>query len=229
MSYVLAMMVLFVAATVVSHLAYLVLRTALQKSPPKSVWIFVDYVWISALVVTLATSAAQARVTLQPDYLRWHEGWTQSQFESTQFVAVSAERYFCEHAADESWTGEAGRAAFERACAWFTEMADALEGGYDSPAWGDFLDEHRQDMPDDDGVVQSGKKHAIGSLERLEKQYAKLEEERRKAEFSSVEKLLLGVWPPVLALSLAVRLTRVTAELLQQSTWATNDRPNMDR
>lgn len=218
--------VIFLGATLVLHSAYLIPHCALHWSPPKWVWIVVDYVWISVLLVTLIRAAAEARVYFAPGPLRTYEGRVQTDFTATQGLARDYRLYFCDLADDKNWPVEAGPAAFQRGCAWFTEMTDALEGAYDSMDWSPFLEKHRQELPDDDRVVQSAKEEAISSLERLQEDYAAVEEQRQKAIFSLPEDILVAVWPFLLAVSLALRVTKATAELVEQSTWAANNRSN---
>jgi len=221
MSDVSAAIVVFLGATLVFHSAYLIPYFVLGKSPPKRFWTAVDYAWISLLLVSLVTAAAEVRVYFSPSPLRLHEGWAQGQFKSTQSLALQSQLYFCDRADDENWPDETG-AAFKRACDWFTDMTDALEGGYDSRDWRDFLTRHRREPPEVDLVVQQGKEEAIRSLEWLEKECAALEEQRRQAKLSLPEEILVFFWPHLLALSLAVRVTKVTAELVEQSTDATS-------
>lgn len=218
MSDIKAAIAVFLGATLVFHAVYLIPHFVLGKSPPKRFWTAVDYAWISMLLVSLVTAAAEVRVYFASGQLHLHERRTQSQFEFTQDYALQSQLYFCDHADDKNWPDETGPAAFQGACDWFAEMTDALEGGYDSRDWRDFLGQSRREPVDANLLVQQGKEHAIATLESLEEEYAALEEQRQRAKLSVPEEMLVFFWPGLLAVSLAIRVTKVTAELVHQST-----------
>jgi hypothetical protein len=169
------------------------------KMRPKAFWIRSDYIWLTLAGVSVILATASVRKTISEWRLPLMEGWVQAQFDHT-VTSVTGERdYWC-------------RMDEQTACEWYEDLDSVLDISHKTGEWREFLIEHQNDPQDHLSIVRSSTERAIRALSRLREMSDELQGIRQDTQSSAFETLLVLISPWTLALALALRFTKVTAQ-----------------
>jgi hypothetical protein len=192
----------------------------LRRPRPRWFWLSVDYVWFFAIAFGLVGSTATVRNLITAE--QYHE-----QLQHLDYLHRLAQDRAAETAFELSLMArlEAAEEAphYREAAEWFRRLRQLLHAGYDPEQWENFRRADGAAKADDPLAVKDRKAEALEALAELQAEEDKLAHMTSSREPSAFENGVTLVVPWIVAFALALRVTRVTAEILD--TRKTEPRP----
>lgn len=200
-------LVVFVLASSVMHI--LVWR----KVGRKKFWLIIDYIWLGVAAMALIGATADVRKTFSRNKLSLAEIYLSATKDRALDCARSEATYFV--GVDFSqWKYNLDRIPqYQQAAEWYTTAANALEQGETSDAWRDFMHERfNEDLGDDPVIVQSKRSMAM-FIRHMDDAKADVEQLHTDTGSTEFEDIRLALYPWLLAVALAIRISKVSAGL----------------
>jgi hypothetical protein len=197
-------------------------------------WVIVDYVWIGAASVGLIFATTEVRRMQNIDAMARQESEVRM-LHHDALVGVRWTLILFEPAAENFRASKTYREQWQSGIDWFREAERVLELGWENDEWDRWrvlakqrlLDEiepnpNRPSIPDfafrpqppTPPQLLEYKKDAIESVALLHDAKERLQELRLRQRPTRFEAVSRYIWPWLLCFALAIRITKVTAELL---------------
>jgi hypothetical protein len=186
----------------------------LRRPRPRAFWLAVDYAWFASIALGLIGTTVSARRLLvdgdtdrqsqQVEYL-WRLAGDEAH-DQANFCYVQAERL--------RDRGRPGADHLDAAGNWFNDLSRVLATGARAPDWRRFV---TATPPADESALPADVVRARQDIQvhlrRLDNEERALAELERVASTGDAERAVMLVLPWVVAVAVALRVTRVTAEV----------------
>lgn len=198
---------LFLLALVVFH-CFLLL-----KPRPRYFWVAVDYVWFAAVGLGLIGSTTNVRYLLASNDYDIQKHRADVLYAKALDNAKDNALLFGEIQKDKQ--NEADVPKYEAAGEWYRKLNVALTAGAKSDEWRDFQANQTRIDRTDPAPIVAAKAETLLTLQELVAEDNKLQQMEEAVNPGRLEKSVSIFIPWILALALALRMTRVTAEVLE--------------
>jgi len=208
-------LLVFVGALVIFHVVFVFIAKLDKKA-----WKWVDYFWLSFALIGLVGQVAESRRITATGFRSMSEAKVESNFrilrDRIDFYANS--EAFCRQpvrTASSPPEEEFNRIKleFDRACAWAKKYASTMPRTVQPPfaevAWNEFTYAQNEASSVTKGSMDSIHQ-SVDDFNLLVREHAGLLESQEKSEF---ERTLAMLSPLLLAVALALRITKVTGEI----------------
>jgi len=196
----------FFGAIALFHLLFIWRRRS------KLFWAYSDYFWLIVVSLSLIGATAEVRKAMVEWPLKIEEDRLVDDFVFAQEYAAGGQSYYCDMADDTDWPDEELHQQFLYGCDWFQGMVESLQSDVNSKDWEEFL-ERNEDVQDHPPQVIGYTTRAIRVLRRVQELRDSVQDKRKAAQTTDFELLIFAIWPWLLAFSLALRVTKVTAQV----------------
>jgi tetrahydromethanopterin S-methyltransferase subunit F len=183
----------------------------------KRFWTQVDYFWLGAAALALVTATGSVRQSMARDREWWDRVPLDAELDGARSWAASSLRFFETSAFVTTEPSNAKEAEvarqFKSAGDFYRDVVAALQTGRESRPWLELSKRPFLNTAASDTVVEQDLRHLRRIIARLTELDSRLASTRAAAQPSGLEGLYLMVWPWLLSVALALRITKVTAEL----------------
>lgn len=203
---------IFLASLIVFHLVFVYSRLLSSMA-----WKRIDYIWLSMALIALVGAISAGRMSMANTLLSLAQAWVEG---SLQFMHVAASAgtsgAICRVFVSSPFSPPAdimrkAQQEFDEECAWFKEVNAALQRI--EPGNEQRVDLTQIARPRPSGGEESFYRSMEDSVQSYNESLDRLTELKRASEPSAFEELLRLLAPTVLAVALALRLTKVAGEI----------------
>lgn len=192
----------FFTALFVAHVAFVMWKRS------RKFWLIIDYAWLSVAGLALISATAQVRQLRAT----WEQNMLQEDIPGRKEMAFNNamiyERLYREGFPYDTWQNRELVSKFRAAAKWFQAEAEAIK----SDAYEDFLKAHGQIPTDDPPDLAAIKRQTIGYVQQVINLRKRETAAKVAAERSDSEQALFMLTPWIVAIALALRISKITAE-----------------
>jgi hypothetical protein len=207
---------LFVTFTVFFVMLLLFHLWMLRIGKRPRLWKKIDYVWLSAVVLSLIGATAEVRKFIADNTSSMYEQRFQSTLEFAQYYVNSSRDYYLRldySKWEPTEENKIAEMAFREAGQRLTYAASKLTENPDSRPWKELLNSPQILGSTQNRIVMQDEEIIRRNLSMLDETYEQFLTNRKERGRSEWEKIILVFLPWLLSMALALRITKVTAEL----------------
>jgi hypothetical protein len=179
-------------------------------------WKKIDYIWLSAVVLSIIGATGEVRKFIADNTSSMFEERFQNTLEFARYYVNSTHEYYL-RLTSQKWEpnkeNNVAEMAFREAEQQLTHTASKLTENPESRPWKELLNRQQILGSTQNHIVMQDEQIIRKNLRMLDEAYEQLLINRQERGRSEWEKFLLVLLPWVLAVALALRITKVTAEL----------------
>ncbi len=181
-------------------------------------WKVVDYIWLGCSAIGLIFLASEARTSLASNWLPIEQRYTDASFRAIENYAKDAEKsHYCTFVGRRTKNSPPNFASvtsdMKSACQWRKELAKVITKSLKS----DHPKLHFSDIPSatfyEQGFIESELRWLEARFDEYHQDVALLKVTQLRSKKTSLELFLKLIAPILICIALALRITKVTAEL----------------